>query len=130
MTTRAARTQPKQVARCKGGQACRAHPGASGYCFAHDPARAAERAAARKAGGQARHTPHSTADKPPAQVRTLTDVLALLDYAMAEAVVMENSVLRGRLLVQFAGAYTEVIKVGEFEQRLATLEAALKAGGR
>ena len=118
-------TQPKQVARCKGSKTCKAPPGKSGYCFMHDPERAAERKAARVAGGQARHTPHSDAAKPPAQVRTLTDVLALLDYATAEAVIMENSVLRGRLLVQLAGAYTEAIKTGAFEERLAALEAAL-----
>lgn len=112
------------------GTPCPNAAGASGYCFTHDPAKVAERAAARRAGGQARNTPHSDAAKPPAQVRTLDQVLALLDYATAEAVVMENSVLRGRLLVQLAGAYTEAIKTGEFEQRLAAIEAVLKAGGR
>ena len=124
--------QAKQL--CKGTcggsrRPCRAAPGADGYCFMHSPDRAADRAAARSAGGQARHTPHSTAAKPPAQIRTLADVLALLDYAVAEAVVMENGVQRGKLLVQLATAYTEAIKVGEIEQRLGLVEVALKVGG-
>jgi hypothetical protein len=125
MTAPARQTSPKQVARCQGTKTCRAHPGKSGYCAMHDPARAEERTAARRAGGWARHTPHSSAAKPPATIRTLTDVLALLDYATAEATVMENSVIRGRLLVQLAGAYTEVIKTGALEERLAAIEAKL-----
>lgn len=113
----------------KNGQPCPNAAGESGYCFAHDPARGKERAEARKRGGQRRRVPHAgDSDGVPKQVRTLDDVLKVLDYALAEALPMENSVQRGRLLVQIAHAFIEAIKTGELEQRLAAIEAALKVG--
>lgn len=114
---------PKCQAKKSNGQPCRMAPGASGFCFIHDPATAAARAAAQRAGGLAQKTPHSEGAQPPAQIRTVADVLALLDYATAEAAVMDNSVLRGRLLVQLATAYAAVITTGDIEARLAALEA-------
>jgi DNA-binding PucR family transcriptional regulator len=73
--------------------------------------------------------PHAgNADDVPKQVRTLDDVLKVLDYALAEALPLENSVQRGRLLVQIAHAFIEAIKTGELEQRLSVIEAALKIG--
>ena len=115
--------------RCKAakvnGEPCPNPAGADGYCFAHSPNRGAERAEARRRGGRNRHTPHSSAAQPPAAVRTVGDVLQVLDYALGEALAHDNSIARGRLLVAIAAAYVEVFKVGEIEQRLAALEAAL-----
>ena len=127
-------TQAKQVKRCKGTKGegkypCNAVPGASGYCFMHDPDRGAERAAARRRGGRGRHTPHSDAALPSTEIRTLDDVRGLLGYALAEALVGDNSIQRTRALVAIAGAFVEAIKVGELEQRLAALEAAQKVEG-
>lgn len=111
------------------GQACPNHAGASGYCFVHDPARGAERAKARKQGGQRRRVAHAgNPANVPDKVRTLADVLLVLDYALSETLPIENSVQRGRLLVQIAHAFTETIKVGELEQRLAALEQTI--GGK
>lgn len=116
-------------AKLKSGRPCPNAAGQSGYCFTHDPARGAERAAARKRGGQRQRVPHAgNADDVPKQVRTLDDVLKVLDYALAEALPLENSVQRGRLLVQIAHAFIEAIKTGELEQRLSVIEAALKIG--
>ena len=64
--------------------------------------------------------------KLPASVRSLDDVLSVLDYSLAEAVPLENSIHRGRLLVAIAGAFTEAIKTGELQDRLAAIESALK----
>jgi hypothetical protein len=61
-------------------------------------------------------------------VHTLGDVLAVLNYTLREALPLENSVQRGRLLVQLAHAFIEAIKAGEYETRLAALEAAVGAG--
>lgn len=121
-------TQPKQVCTALkvNGQTCQAGAGESGFCFMHDPARSEQRAAARKRGGQRRHTPHSDHAMPSTDIRTLDDVRALLAYTLAEALVGDNSIQRGRLLVAIAGAFIEAIKVGEIEQRLAAIEAAMK----
>lgn len=113
-------------ARTASGKPCDAPASASGFCWIHDPARGAERAAARRAGGRARHTPHSDSPRPASDVRTVDDVRGLLSYALAECLEGDNSIARGRLLVAIAGAFLEAFKVGEFEQRLAALEAQLK----
>jgi hypothetical protein len=65
--------------------------------------------------------------KLPASVRSLDDVLSVLDYSLAETLPLENSILRGRLLVAIAGAFTEAIKTGELQERIAALESALKS---
>lgn len=117
-------------AKTQNGAACPNAAGASGYCFTHDPARGAERARARKRGGAHRRTGHTgNADALPKQVRSLSDVLAVLDYALAEALPLENGVQRGRLLVSIAHAFIEAIKTGELEGRLDALERALKLRG-
>ena len=120
MTSKAKGCQGRSAA----GKACQAPPGADGYCFVHSPARGAERAAARRAGGRARHTPHSAAARPGTDIRTLDDVRALLGYVLAEALEGDNSIQRGRLLVSVALAFIQALQVGEFETRLAALEAA------
>lgn len=121
------------MAKCHGktknGEPCRV-PALKGnqFCFTHSPEVGAARAKARKRGGERRRVPHAgDASKIPARVRTIDDVLAVLDYALAEAMPLENSIQRGRLIVAIAGAFVEAIKTGELEQRLAAIEAALKA---
>lgn len=114
----------------KGGGRCPNAASGSGYCFTHDPARGGERAKARKRGGAHRRIGHAgNADALPKQVRTLPDVLAVLDYALAEALPLENGVQRGRLLVSIAHAFIEAIKAGEIEARLDAIERALKLRG-
>lgn len=114
-------------AKLKSGKPCPNAASATNFCFVHDPGKGKERAEARKRGGERRRVPHGgNADSIPKQVRTLDDVLAVLDYSLAEALPMENSIQRGRLLVQLAHAFIETIKTGELEQRLTALEQALK----
>ena len=111
------------------GQACQAQAiKGSQFCFIHDPASGKARALARKRGGERNRIPHTgDASKIPASVRTIDDVLAVLDYALAESMPLENSVQRGRLIVAICGAFIEAIKTGELESRLAAIESALKA---
>jgi hypothetical protein len=115
--------------RCKAekvnGAPCPNPARASGYCFAHDPTAGAQRAEARRRGGRHSHARHSDAPRPPADVRSLDDVRAVLAYALGEALEADNSIPRGRLLVAIAAAYLEIVKVGELEQRLAALEALI-----
>ncbi len=118
--------------RCKAitirGEPCKSWAiGAGEYCYTHDPTRAVERAAARKKGGYRRQTPHQgNLANVPHQVRSLDDVLGVLDYALAEALPLENSIARGRLIVAIANAFMETIKTGELEGRILALEMALK----
>ncbi|MEK6753467.1 MAG: hypothetical protein AABZ00_14515 [Chloroflexota bacterium] len=111
------------------GQACQAQAiKGSKFCFTHDPASGAARAKARKIGGQRNRTPHAgNPETMPAKVRTIEDVLAVLDYALAESMPLENSIQRGRLLVAICGAFIDAIKTGELERRLMAIESALKA---
>jgi hypothetical protein len=121
------------MAKCKAtttsGQPCQAQAiKGSRFCFTHDPTSGAARALARRRGGQRNRTPHAgNSENIPAQVRTLDDVLKVLDYALTEAMPLENSIQRGRLIVAIASAFVEAIKTGELENRLAALESALKA---
>jgi hypothetical protein len=111
------------------GQACQAQAiKGSKFCFTHDPASGAARAKARRIGGQRNRSPH-TGDPTtiPEKVRTIDDVLKVLDYALAETIPLENSIQRGRLIVAIAGAFIEAIKTGELESRLMAIESALKA---
>jgi hypothetical protein len=113
----------------KDKQRCAAPAGPDGFCTFHSPAHGKARAEGRKRGGLRRRAPHAgNPDALPQQVRTLDDVLAVLDYALAEALPLENSVQRGRLVVAIAHAFIEAIKTGELEKRLADIEAALKIG--
>lgn len=116
----------KCKSKTQAGKPCPNAAGESGYCFTHDPARGKERAQGRKLGGQRRRVGHAgDANSLPKKIRTASDVLALLDYALAEALPLENSVSRGRLLISIADAFVQAIKTGELEERLAAIEKAL-----
>ena len=108
----------------KSGSPCRVFAGASGYCFMHDPLQAKARSAARKAGGRANKTPHSKA-RAPGAIRDMPGVMELIDYVLAEALMLQNSLERGRLLVSIIGSYTNAIQVGDMETRIANLEKSI-----
>jgi hypothetical protein len=117
---------------CKGkttsGAPCKMPPlKGKRHCFTHDPANRAAQAEARKRGGEARHTPH--AGNPatiPADIASLTDAGKILNYVLAELLVMDNGIPRARALLSAYEMYLESIKVGEFEKRLEALEAREK----
>lgn len=95
----------------------------SDFCFIHSPERSKERAEARKKGGARSRAGHGgDTDSIPGEIRTLQDVLLVLDYTLQEALVLNNSIQRGRLLVAIASAFIEAIQVGDFEGRLQRLE--------
>lgn len=121
------------MARCKAqnasGQPCQAQAiKNSVFCFTHDAPSAAARQVARKRGGLRRRVGHvGNSTDLPEQVKTIDDVLKVLNYALKESLPLENSVQRGRLIVSICGAFVEAIKTGELETRLAAIESALKA---
>ncbi len=116
-------------AKKKSGDPCGAYALAdSDYCYMHDPGRGHDRAAARKLGGLHRRTAHrGDPGNLPAKVRTLEDILQVLDYALAEILPLENSIARTRTLIALAAEYTNAIKTGELEARMLAIENALKA---
>ena len=97
------------------------------YCFNHSPGKAQERARARKRGGEARHTPHAgELGSIPADIATIEDARQLLNYVMAELLVMDNGIQRARALIALFEAFTRSFEIGELEERIAALEERIK----
>jgi hypothetical protein len=96
------------------------------YCFAHDPERAAEAAEARRLGGLRRRKEGTIAvayDLP--GLDSVAGIRRLLDIVVTDGVGMDNGIPRLRVLISTATAATNLLKVGELEQRLAAVEAAV-----
>lgn len=96
------------------------------FCWAHDPENVREREAARKKGGRNRQTPKSgggggEGDRP--QYRSVEAIQALLERTIADTLLQENSDKRSRTLAALAKVQLETIDAGDFEERLAALEA-------
>ena len=97
------------------------------YCFAHDPERAAEAAEARRLGGLRRRKEGTIAvayDLP--GLDTVAGIRRLLDIVVTDGIGLDNGIPRLRALISTAVAATNLLKVGEFEERLAALEAAVR----
>jgi hypothetical protein len=95
------------------------------YCFAHDPERAAEATEARRLGGLRRRKEGTVAvayDLP--GLDTVAGIRRLLDIVVTDGVSLDNSISRLHALISTAVAATNLLKVGELEDRVAALEAA------
>ena len=112
------------------GQACRAGPQRDRpYCFAHDPERAEEAADARRLGGLRRRKEGTIAvayDLP--GLDTVVGIRRLLDIVVTDGVGLENGIARLRVLISASAAATNLLKVGEFEERLTALESVVGSG--
>lgn len=97
------------------------------YCFTHDPASGQQRAKARRLGGERTRTPHTgDPETIPREIKALADLQKVFDYTLQEIIPMENSIPRGRLLLALIDTGVKLFQVGELENRLAAIEAALK----
>lgn len=109
------------------GQPCRMAPlHDRPYCFSHDPERAAEAAEARRLGGLRRRKESTVAvayDLP--GLDTVEGIRRVLEIVVADTVGQEHGIARQRVLISAATAATNLLKVGELEERLAHLEAAM-----
>ncbi len=112
------------------GTRCRARKvHGSDYCFFHDPARAAERAAARQAGGRKGKAPVLPPETPQRPVKTACDVIELLAETIHQVRVGELDPRVGNCVGYLSGIILKANEQGEMEQRLAALEAVV-AGQR
>ena len=96
------------------------------FCFWHDPEHAEEAEQARRLGGQRRHRERITEGaydlegiESPAKIRRV------LEIAILDALGLENSVNRSRVLIAGVLAAAKLCEVGEQEDRLNAIEAAL-----
>jgi hypothetical protein len=100
------------------------------YCFAHDPERAVDAAEARRLGGLRRRKEGTIAvayDLP--GLDTVAGIRRLLDIVVTDGIGLDNGIPRLRALISTAVAATNLLKVGEFEERLAVLEVTLARNG-
>lgn len=110
------------------GERCGAPPMLDGeFCFWHSPEHAEEAAKARSLGGQRRRRESTLAGAYEiGPLNTVGGIRRVLEIVTFDGLGMEtNSVARGRLLIAAAQALTKLLEVGELEERLAAVEAAL-----
>ena len=117
------------TARNSSGDQCRARPmRANSLCFWHDPEFASEAAEARRHGGLRRRRESTLAGAyEVGPVDTVGGIRRVLEIVIFDALGMEStSVARGRLLIAATQALTKLLEVGELDERLTAVEAALK----
>ena len=95
------------------------------FCFTHDPASARERAEARRRGGVNRRRP-KTGNGEPVRIRTPADVLPVLEQAINDVLVMENSHQRARTLGYLCEKALKAFEVTALAERVEALEQMAK----
>ena len=114
--------------RKQNGDRCSSAPMRDGdLCFWHSPDHADEAAEARRLGGLRRRREKTLAGVYDFDGLGNVDAIRrIVEVAVLDALGLENSVARGRLLVACALAGAKLLEVGELEQRLSDVESALK----
>lgn len=111
----------------EGGERCRAQPMRDvPFCFWHNPATAQDAAEARRMGGVRRRREGTVVGA--YELDSLDDVAGLrrvLDIAVVDALSLENSVPRLRVLTTVVQVGARLLEVGELEDRLAAIEGVL-----
>ncbi len=109
------------------GSRCEAAPLTDGeYCFWHDPDHAEEVAEAGRLGGLRRRREKTVAAAYDLEgLGSIEQVRRLLEIAMLDTLGLENSVARSRTLAYLAQVALKALEVGEFQERLRALEAAM-----
>jgi hypothetical protein len=109
------------------GEVCRAAPlKGEGFCLFHHPERQQEAQEARRLGGLRRKRETTVAGVYDfAGLETVTDIRRLLEIATVDTLALENSVARSRTLAYLAQSAIKMLQVGELEDRVHALEAAV-----
>jgi hypothetical protein len=99
------------------GKSCRATPlRDEPYCFWHSPDHAEEAAEARRLGGLRRRRERAiTTVYELDGLGTVDGIRRVLDIAVADALGLENSVARSRVLIAAVMAATRLLEIGGFE---------------
>jgi hypothetical protein len=119
------------VKTCKGvtraGQPCRANPAdESEYCAFHDPEHADAVQEGRRVGRQRRKRETTLAAAFDFEsLRTIPNIQRLVDVAAFDALALDNNIARVRVLAYLAQTAMKLVEVGEMEERLQAVEAAL-----
>ena len=116
------------IASTSEGKSCLAPPlHDDEYCLAHSPEHSEEMAAARRSGGFRRRRERAVSDSYDFQgVESIPKVRRLLEIAVADTLVLENSVARSRTLAYLVVTALKMIELGEHEERLQALETAIR----
>jgi len=115
----------KCKAETKNGSPCRMEAQSNGWCYSHDPDLAAERAESRRLGGINRRRRRIAAVPKDVRLATLADVTAALETALTDALVLENSAGRSRVIASICQAALKAIEMRtltDLEQRITELE--------
>jgi hypothetical protein len=96
------------------------------YCLFHSPDHSAEAAEARRLGGLRRRRETTLAVAYDfAGLGSTESIGRIIEIATLDALGLENSIARCRVLIAAALAASRLLEVGELEARLAALEAAV-----
>ncbi len=111
------------------GEPCRAAPlRNSEYCLMHSPEHAQEVQEARRLGGLRRKREATVSGAYDFEgLETVAGIRRLIEVAVIDTLGLENSLARSRTLAYLAMAALKCLEVGDFEQRLAQLEQAMKS---
>jgi hypothetical protein len=110
-----------------GGRPCQAFPlRDSVFCFWHTPEKEEEAAEARRLGGLRRRREKTVAGAYDfAGLGSVESIRRILEIATLDALGLDNSIARARVLIAAALAAARLLEVGELEARVEVLEAAL-----
>jgi hypothetical protein len=98
------------------------------FCFWHSPDHTEEADEARRLGGLRRRKERTVAGAYEfAGLSTVSDIRRLLEVAAIDTLSLENSVARARTLAYLAQSALKCLEVGDLEERLALLEAAVRS---
>jgi hypothetical protein len=96
-------------------------------CFWHAPDKGQQAAEARRLGGLRRRREKAVAAAFDfGGLGTIESIRRLVEIAALDALGMENTVARGRLLLNAAAVAEKLLEVGDLEARLALLEARVE----
>ena len=100
------------------------------FCLFHSPAHEEEAAEARRLGGLRRRKEKTLAGAYEFEgLGSVADIQRLLEIAVLDTLALENSVARSRTLAYLSQTALKCLEVGDLEERLALLEAAVRNRG-
>lgn len=96
-------------------------------CFWHSGAHADEAAEARRLGGLRRRREKTVAGAYDLEgLSSVEQIRRLLEIAVLDSLGLENSIARARTLAYLAQVAVKLLEVGELEERLQAVEAAMR----